>query len=139
MTGRKSEYTPEIADKICEMISEGASLSAICRRDDMPHFSTVMRWLNQQPSFCDKYARANLARADAKFEELDDVSEQAASAESAVTVAGLRLKADNIKWQLARMNAKKYGDKITQEHTGADGKDLVVSTIIREYMPTKDE
>lgn len=138
MTGQ-TQYTPEMADKICEMLSEGVSLRSICRGEGMPHFATVMRWVAQQPTFCDQYARATLARADAKFEELDDVSEQAATAESAVTIAGLRLKADNIKWQLARMNAKKYGDKITQEHTGADGKDLVVSTIIREYMPPKDE
>ena len=52
------------------------------------------------------------------FEELDDVSEEAVKAETAVEVAGLRLKADNIKWKLARMNAKKYGDKLQTEHSG---------------------
>ena len=50
-------------------------------------------------------------RADRKFEELDDVSEKAALAKKAVTVQGLRLKADNIKWMIARMNSKKYGDR----------------------------
>lgn len=33
-------------------------------------------------------------------------------AESAVKVAGLRLKVDTLKWKLGKMNPKKYGDKI---------------------------
>ena len=127
MTGRKSEYTPEIADKICEMLSDGYSLRSICRGDGMPHLATVLRWVAQQPIFCEQYTRATLARADAKFEELDEVSEEAVQADSAVTVAGLRLKADNIKWQLARMNSKKYGDKM--QHTGEDGGPLVVNIV----------
>lgn len=111
--GRKSEYTEEIANKICERMAEGNSLLTICSSDDMPCMSTVFKWLTENKDFSDNYTRAWHARADAKFEELDEVSEQAVNAESAVTVAGLRLKADNIKWQTARMNARKYGDKVT--------------------------
>ena len=54
--------------------------------------------------------------------ELDDVSEQAVNAETAVQVQGLRLKADNIKWTLGRMNPKKYGDRTEVAIT--DGKAL---------------
>jgi hypothetical protein len=36
-----------------------------------------------------------------------------------------RLKCDNIKFIASRIHAKKYGDKITQEVTGANGADLV--------------
>ena len=77
--------------------------------------------LFRSANFREQYARAFQLRADAKFEELDDVSDEAVNADSAVQVQGLRLKADNIKWQLARMNAKKYGDKVTAELTGANG------------------
>jgi len=98
----------------------------------------VMKWLNSQESFADQYARAIILRADAKFDELDDVSEEAAEADSAVKVQGLRLKADNIKWQLARMNAKKYGDKIQAEHTGADGGPLKFEEIRRTVVDPRD-
>ena len=87
----------------------------------MPALRTVMQWLEKHDDFAQQYARAMLLRADAKFDELDDLSEEAEKAESAVKVQGLRLKADNLKWQLARMNAKKYGDRMQTELTGADG------------------
>jgi hypothetical protein len=110
--GRQSTYTQEIADIICERMSEGNSLLSICDSDDMPCMSTVFKWLTQQPTFAENYTRAMAARADAKFELLDQVSEDAAKSDSATTIAGLRLKSDNLKWQLARMNSKKYGDKL---------------------------
>jgi len=125
--GRPSEYNQEIAIAICERLSDGESLRSVCRDESMPALSTVFKWIGNNPIFAEQYTRATLARADAKFEELDAVSEEAAMAESAVTVAGLRLKADNIKWQLARMNSKKYGDKM--QHAGEDGGPLVVNIV----------
>ena len=82
---------------------------------------TTNDWIDSDKTRSAHYARARDDRADAVFEALDEVSEQAVTAGSAIEVAGLRLKADNIKWKLARMNAKKYGDKVTNEVTGADG------------------
>jgi hypothetical protein len=57
-------------------------------------------------------------RADVYFDRLDDVSDEAVEADSGIKVQGLRLKADNIKWQLARMAPKKYGDKLDLNHSG---------------------
>lgn len=117
--GVPSTYTQEIADEICARLVEGESLRSVCRDNAMPSTTTVMRWVSEKEYFREQYAHAILLRADAKFEELDDVSEEAVRAETAVEVQGLRLKADNIKWQLARMNAKKYGDKMQTEVTGS--------------------
>lgn len=102
-------------------MAEGESLRKICRDAEMPGISEVMRWANENADFREQYTRAFSMRADAKFEELDDVAEDAVNADSAIKVQGLRLKADNIKWQLARMNAKKYGDKIETTHAGEIG------------------
>lgn len=110
--GRPSQYTPEKGALICADMASGMSLRAVCRQPGMPSLGCVLEWVSKYPEFADQYARAAQARADAKFDELDDVSDQAASATSAVKVAGLRLKADNIKWMLARMAPKKYGDKL---------------------------
>lgn len=110
-------YSQEDRTRVLEQIAAGESLRSICQKEGLPHIATVMRWLEDE-TFREQYAHAIDMRARVKFEELDDVSEDAAAAESAVKIAGLRLKSDNIKWQLARMHAR-YGDKITTEHTGS--------------------
>ena len=126
-------YTEEQRQAFLDAVARGESIRAVCSRPEMPGITTVMRWQDEDEKFREQYARAVDMRARVKFEELDDVSEDAASAESAVQVAGLRLKADNIKWQLARMHAR-YGDKLTQEHTGPGGGPLQVQSIAIELV-----
>jgi hypothetical protein len=111
-------YSQEKADAICARMAEGESLRSVCRSQGMPSMSTVMRWLEADEKFREQYARAMDMRADVKFDELDDVSEDAVMAETAIKVAGLRLKADNIKWQLGKMAPKKYGEKLDLTHGG---------------------
>jgi hypothetical protein len=119
--GRPALFSPELATEVLTRLADGRSLRSVCGDEEMPSLSTVMKWLRENEAFSQQYAGAREARADVMFEELDEVSEDAASAESAVTVAGLRLKADNIKWKLARMSPKKYGEKIETTHAGAIG------------------
>jgi hypothetical protein len=114
--GRPAIFKQSTADLLCERISDGASVRSVCKLQSMPCLATVLKWARENPEFAGQYARAMESRADAKFDELDDVSEQAAKARSSVKVAGLRLKADNMKWMLARMAPKKYGEKL--EHSG---------------------
>ena len=112
-------YSQDTAQAICARMAEGESLRSVCRSEGMPSTSTVMRWLEDDAEFREQYARAMSMRAEVKFEELDDVSEDAVMADTAIKVAGLRLKADNIKWQLGKMAPKKYGDKLDLNHSGA--------------------
>lgn len=107
-------------ETICEYVANGDSLRSWAIGNGFA-LSTVRDWIDTDEDRSAHYARARDDRADAVFDSLDDVSDQAVTAETAVEVAGLRLKSDNIKWKLARMNAKKYGDKLTQEITGKDG------------------
>lgn len=129
-------FSQEKADLICERMAEGESLRKICRDPEMPSISHVMTWLNnpEYPEFKEQYARAFSMRADAKFEELDDVAEDAVNADTAIKVQGLRLKADNIKWQLARMNSKKYGEKVETTLAGEVG----IRTIERRIIDPSD-
>jgi hypothetical protein len=108
-------------DLICERIANGESLRAICRDPAGPGF-TEAYWrkvAEQDPELGAQYTRAMMMRADARFEELDELGDKAIRAETAVQAAGYRLKADNLKWSLARMSPKKYGDKL--EHSGQVG------------------
>ncbi|EOC1267558.1 ubiquitin carboxyl-hydrolase [Cronobacter sakazakii] len=120
-TGRPSDYLPEVAADICSLLADGESLRKVCERQGMPNKSTVFRWLAQHEEFRDQYAKATETRADAIFEEMFDIADTVA--EEAAAVGKARLRIDTRKWALARMNPKKYGDKVSQEidHKSSDG------------------
>ncbi|MGC1056778.1 ubiquitin carboxyl-hydrolase [Pantoea agglomerans] len=120
-TGRPSDYLPEVAADICSLLADGESLRKVCERAGMPNKATVFRWLAQHDEFRDQYAKATETRADAIFEEMFDIADGVA--EEAAAVGKARLRIDTRKWALARMNPKKYGDKVSQEidHRSSDG------------------
>ena len=97
---------------VCRHVSSGESLNSFCSERGFAYV-TVLDWINSNPARSENYAHAREAREETMFDSLDIVSDEAAAAETAVQVAGLRLKADNIKWKLARMAPKKYGDRTT--------------------------
>ncbi len=108
-----SGLTQEIADLICERIADGTSLRKICEEDDaLPSMRTIMRWLakDENEEFRRQYARAQDERADVYFEETMEISDGVAQDHHAVAKA--RLQVDTRKWVCARMNPKKYSDKI---------------------------
>ena len=131
--GRKSEFTPEIGDKICDQISEGKSLRTICASEKMPTKGTVFRWLAKNKDFENQYARARVESTNALFEELLDICdnatndwmEQNAKDEdrkiwklNGEHVQRSRLRVDTRKWALSKLQPKKFGERITTEHTG---------------------
>jgi hypothetical protein len=76
-------------------------------------------WLTKHEAFSDNYAKAQKERSEALYEEMFEIGDEVVP--DAAAVAKARLRVDTRKWALARMNPKRYGDKITQEHTGTDG------------------
>lgn len=132
MTGRPSDYTEELALVICERIAEGESLRAICRGDDMPSRSSVFKWLIEHKAFSDQYTRAREAQADALFEDILEIADDKSQDVKIVGederevcntefVQRARLRVDARKWMAGKLAPKKYGEKVIQEHTGADG------------------
>mgnify|MGYP000960657323 FL=1 len=97
----------------------------------MPNKATVFRWLAQHEEFRDQYAKATETRADAIFEDMFDIADGVN--EEAAAVAKARLRIDTRKWALARMNPKKYGDKVSQEidHKSSDGTMTPKPTVIQ--------
>ncbi len=74
--------------------------------------SSLMDWVNADEQLAAQYARAREILLDLQAAELDDIGEEAAVADNAVKIAGLRLKSDNRKWLLSKLAPKKYGDKL---------------------------
>lgn len=135
MTGRPSMFTQAIADEICERLSDGESLRAICRDERMPAKSSVFKWLAETPAFSDQYARAREAQADALFDEILDVADDARNdwmerlgeedgdlgwKANGDHIQRAKLRVDARKWMASKLAPKKYGDKVTNIHEGGD-------------------
>ena len=132
--GRPSDYTQELCDEICAKLAEGKSLRTVCLADEMPSTVTVFAWMRKYPEFLNQYANAKEESADALFEETLDIAddgsndwmEQNKGDDAGYRVNGesiqrSRLRVDTRKWMMSKMKPKKYGDKLTTDHTGSIG------------------
>jgi hypothetical protein len=107
--GRPSSYDPAIAEEICIRIAQGASVATACEGEDMPVDRTVYRWLSQHDDFSQKYARARLSRADARFESVDEILVEMRAGR--LSPEQSRVAIDAIKWQCGKEAPSKYGDR----------------------------
>lgn len=114
--GRPSDYTEEIADRICDLIADGKGLREICRGEGMPGRRTVLDWLNDDSKgdFRARYARAREAQGDFLDEEMQSVADTATPETAHVA----RLRVDTMKWRASKLAPKKYGDKVETVHSG---------------------
>jgi hypothetical protein len=102
-----------VMDEICERIAEGKSLRAICKADDMPAISTVMKWLTQDAALAEQYARAREIQADTMFDEVLDIADN-----SDADPQDRRVRIDARKWMAGKLRPKVYGDKLDVAHSG---------------------
>jgi hypothetical protein len=121
-SGPPTTFTQEVADRICEALAEGHSLRSICAADDMPAKSTVFKWLGEQPSFSDQYARAREAQADCLFDDILEIADDGRNDsytddEGRVrtdfdVIARSKLRVDARKWMAAKLRPRVYGEKL---------------------------
>jgi hypothetical protein len=133
--GRPSSFSQKTADEICERMADGETLREICRDEEIPDRSTVMRWLAANEQFRDQYARARELLlehwADETVEIADDgtndwVLRQKKDGSTDYEFDGehvqrSRLRVDTRKWMLSKLAPKKYGDNAKVEVSGPDG------------------
>ncbi len=107
MTGRPSVYSPEIEDKICDLIVTGKSLREICAAVDMPCRDTVYAWMGTNKAFSDRYARCIEDRAEFLANEIVGIADNEDGDPQRD-----RLRIDVRKWTASKLFPKKYSDKI---------------------------
>lgn len=130
--GRPSAFNEKTAMEICERLSNGESLRAICRANGMPPESTVRGWvLDDVEGFSAQYARARDIGLDALAEETLAIADTPVEGvrreetddgykEVREDMLGHRkLQVDTRKWLLSKLAPKKYGDK---QHVEVSGK-----------------
>ncbi len=132
-TGRKPIYDADIADRICIMLSDGRTITSICSDSDMPSLDTVYGWLQRLPSFSESYARAREAQQDTFAGQIIDIADTDDDPQRA------RNRIDARKWHAAKTAPRKYGDRVIQEITGADGGPIAIATLQVQMRGLNDE
>ena len=128
--GSGSKYTEELADRICDLVSNGVNLRKVCRIDGMPSWRTVYDWVVAHPDFAARLARAREMGFDALAEEALEISNTPMMGQKQVmgdkstftTVEDMlghrKLQIETRLKLLAVWDPKRYGNKV---QLGGDG------------------
>ena len=127
--GRKSMYSKEMIELVCEYTAQGESLTTMCKRDNMPTKVTIINWLNTYPDFASAFEDAKRAKAESLADEIIDIADDHASVTfydadgnrrvDAGAVAHAKLRIDSRKWIASKLKPKVYGDKMQTEVSGS--------------------
>ena len=116
--GRPSSYSPEKAAIICERLSDGESLRAICKDPNLPSIPSFFRWLEANPELRDQYARAREAQADVYAAEIVELSDNCRVGEKTEKTENGRICSEcdrDVKW----IGGWKHSDDKTELCAGA--------------------
>lgn len=129
--GRPTEYTPELAEIICDRIAEGKTVRSICEQEDMPDKSTVFRWLYKHEDFATIYARAKVASGHVDEDEMAEIADDGRNDYmekfdkdgnslgyflNGEHVQRSKLRWEHRRWLLERKQAKRFGTKVDVNH-----------------------
>ena len=146
-------------EPICSELEKGLSLYEACAvYEDGPSPDTVLKWVKEDPEGVGvRYSRAREIGYLVLGDRIDEIASQTHTytlvplldAEgnpmsdpdgnprvkrvlvplNSDVIAHKRLQIDTLKWKLTKMLPKIYGDKITQEHTGAGGGPIAIAAV----------
>ena len=128
-------FTPEqkaqILEKIATGLSEGVPLRELCREEGMPSFVAVYDWINADPDWNLRIARAREFGADALAEECLSIADNASNDwmdnhnpdDPGYKINGEHVQRSKLRIEtrlklLAKWSPKKYGDQLKVEHSG---------------------
>ncbi|MBK1884399.1 hypothetical protein JIN85_18420 [Luteolibacter pohnpeiensis] len=146
MAEKHVRFSAKIATEILSRLSDGESLRSICRDVGMPAARSVLRWAEEDvQGFRAKYERARECQAHALFDEMLETAGSAQSVatgapgtgEASAKVQAVKLKVDALKWYIARVAPKSYGDKMALEHSGPGGGPMRTET--EHHFTEEDE
>lgn len=140
-----------VQEKICERIADGEPLKVICREEGMPKWRTVYDWIKADPEFSERMEVARQLGYDAIAEETLEIADdgrndwmQKVEEDEAPGwklngehVQRSKLRIDTRLKLLAKWHPKKYGEKVTAEHTGPEGGPVQFERIERVIVDPK--
>lgn len=151
--GRPSDFNQEIADTICERIAKGETLTDICESLEINRIK-VYRWTRADEAFRNQYAQARedqmhsfadeilKTSRDSSRDVIETVSEKLDKETGEVIATKVEKRSDNtavqrdrlivdsMKFLMARLAPRYYGEKVEQTIQGPDGSGLAVNVFI---------
>lgn len=109
--GRPTTYDPKFCDEMKEYLSQGFSVLAACGKCGFAK-STCYLWMEDHPEFSDAIKSGQAAAAAWWEERLMKIAD-GGDGNATAAIFGVK-----------NRSRDEYQDKVVQEHTGAEGKDL---------------
>ena len=141
------DYDESIADAVCDAIAtQSKGLGTILTDLGLSISpSLIYKWIAQNDSFRDRYARAKADQARVLADEITQIADNtqegiivtekadgSTETKRSDMLEHRKLRIESRKWLAAKLLPKVYGDRIQAEHTGADGGPLmIVSSVPR--------
>jgi len=122
--GRPTVYSDKIAEHIIEQISLGRTFTSVCADPNMPTVRTIQYWAAQKPDFFAMLSRAREAGAEYLVGNLHDkmvqLVEDAEVKDKELLpprerVDSLKLYASHVQWMTARLNPRRYSERVLAE------------------------
>jgi len=121
---RAEPFSQVLVDLVCQKISEGGSLTNICKEDGMPRYTTICRWRRAHPHVSEQLEQSRKDRA----EYLRDMAlQEAEGAESRDPIGAHSLRVDTYKWA-AGVDESKYSPKAKIEASINTPTQIIIST-----------
>lgn len=114
---RPSEYNFDLCVEICDEIAKGRNVIETLNSDSrFPDWTTFRRWKNNNEELRTLYVNSQQDKAIALENEIDDLKAMLLAKE--IDYATYNALVNTLKWKMAKMYAKLFGDKIQTEHSG---------------------
>lgn len=116
--GRPTTYNMDIATEICNAIasSDLGLMHLVKANPHWPERSTIFLWIRTHPEFSNMYTKAKEQQCEVVVEYMQEVMNEPHkyiddnTGKERTDVPMLRLKMDTMKWHVAKLKPKKFGD-----------------------------
>jgi len=122
-TGRPVAFDQTQANKVCDALAAGETLTEICKREGMPKPNLVRTWAGTNPLFALQYNRARVEQTRAWSDQIVTLADDGAADYKEVQkrhgtqlvydrqhVDRVRLRIETRKWIMAKINKAEYGE-----------------------------
>lgn len=120
--GRPSEYSKELIEEICNVISSSSKgIKLLCKENShWPNKDTIFTWLKNNKEFSDQYARAKKCQVEFLVDEILEIADDASHDQlinsegktifNPQAVNRARLKIDTRKWLACKLVPRVYSN-----------------------------
>ena len=108
-------YNPLVAAEIVVRVSNGETLSQICKKGGMPGRDSFHSWVLAHPDLAKAWDAARRLKAHSLFDEALDMARDLKTRKfgrgDSATVNALRVAVETLKWSASKLNPQEYGER----------------------------